>query len=162
MARRNDDSFELRCNDVKEVMGPIPSIINRLGMALTALIMLSLIAVIVFVKIPIIEEYPFMLTWADGENTPCITVHVPASSVKYVLDTDRNVTLTSDAFPKELNNMLPANVGEVSGVPNSDGSYNVDVKIAKGSEGMLPRVAVTGKARLVVSENTIVNVKFKL
>lgn len=141
----------LRSKEVEEVMGRVPPTILRWSQAILSLILVILMAAVGLVEVPVTEKCGFLLTKADGNEPPVITVFIPPRLIESVIEGNRNVTLISEAFPSALGGVCRARIADIITDPLPDGTY---VATARSESFDTLRIAVNIRGAASVTVGT--------
>jgi len=126
-----EKDFELRSEDVQDVMGNVPPVLLRWGISIITMVVLVLLAGCFLFKYPDVLIGKATLTNVAPPAVPVCKMLLPAQgSGKVKVGQRANVRINN--FPDQEFGYLEGRVEYISEIPDPEGLYVVEIRFPKG------------------------------
>lgn len=156
------DKAGLRSEEVQEIMGQVPSWLERWGIMLLVLVLSVLLIGACYLSYPetLTGSFLFRACKDSGTEKPVGLALFPAQGIGQVCE-GQKVMVRVDNYPYHKFGHLTGLVKCVADVPDADGFYQVDIVFGQGlrtSEGVeLPMCKqLSGIAEIIISERRLI------
>ena len=156
------DKAGLRSEEVQEIMGQVPSWLERWGIMLLVLVLSVLLIGACYLSYPetLTGSFLFRACKDSGTEKPVGLALFPAQGIGQVCE-GQKVMVRVDNYPYHKFGHLTGLVKCVANVPDADGFYQVDIVFDQGlrtSEGVeLPMCKqLSGTAEIIISERRLI------
>lgn len=161
MDKENDiELYESR--EAGELIGYVPSALQKWGIYVIALFVLILFAGSYFFKYPETLKGSIIIPPSDSSFTVSGKLFLPALNIGEV-EKGAKVRVFTDAYPEVKYGFLLGVVRQIKGIPDSFGLYVVDVDFPNGlttSQGVLlsTHLQLTGTGEVILKDSRLIEV----
>lgn len=153
------DDIELHCEEVQEIMGEMPSTIQRWSMLVIALVAIVLFAGCFLFRSPETVNGKVMITVANRKMRAQM---LALDSEIWKIKVGQKVKISLDRYPSSMYGHLMGYVIGVSDIPNQDNEYTVMISLPHGFTSdtncaMPVHSMQRGKGEVVVSNERLIN-----
>lgn len=153
------DDIELHCEEVQEIMGEMPSTIQRWSTLVIALVAILLFAGCFLFRSPETVNGKVMIAVANRKmRAQMLAVDTEVWKIK----TGQKVKISLDRYPSSTYGHLTGYVIGVSDIPNQDNEYTVMISLPHGftsdkNIAMPIHPIQRGKGEVIVSNEKLIN-----
>lgn len=157
-----EDEINLRSEEVQEIMGRIPSWIERWGITIIGLLLIVILAGAALFPYPetLTGRFVFKPVCPNKEKIIVGYILLPAHGLGRVKQ-GQEVIVRLENYPENEFGFLTGKVHKIANVPDTEGNYHVDILFPNGlrtSEGIyLPTDwQLSGSAEIIVAERKLI------
>ena len=161
--RKEIEIYEHR--ETQELIGYIPTSLQKWGVYAIALFMAILLAGSCFFQYPETLKGSIIIPPSEGTDSVSGVMFLPPSNFGKVRE-GANVLVFTEAYPEAEYGFLTGKVNRVYGIPDESGKYRVEVHFPKGlltSQGatLSARLQLTGTGEVILKESTLIEALIK-
>lgn len=167
METEEKDDINLRSEEVQEIMGRMPSWIERWGIMAIALMLGVILAGAAFFPYPdtLTGRFEYLPAGVTGNSRPTAFVLLPAQGMGKVKK-GQAVKIRLENFPDNEFGYLTGEVVDIAAIPDGAGLYTVNVKLGQSMRTnvgfVIPsHVQMEGTAEIVLEEKHLID-KFRI
>lgn len=151
--------------EVQELIGYIPTSLQKWGVYVIALFMAILLVGSCFFRYPKTLKGSVIIPPSEGIDTVSGIMHLPPSNFGEVRE-GAKVLVFTEAYPESEYGFLTGTVNRVYGILDKSGNYRVEIYFPKGlltSQGstLSARLQLTGTGEVILKESTLIEALIK-
>ncbi len=151
--------------EAQELIGYIPTSLQKWGVYAIALFMAILLAGSCFFRYPETLKGSIIIPPSEGADSVSGIMFLPPSNLGEVRD-GAKVLVFTEAYPEAKYGFLTGTVNRVYGIPDESGKHRVEVHFPRGlltSQGaaLSARLQLTGTGEIILKESTLMEALIK-